>query len=67
MLCDLFTVYQQCRIETTLSSKLIKSCVTSISNEALANDIHSVLPTLIEWFVELDGNNEAASLEVNTC
>jgi hypothetical protein len=57
-------VYHECTAETALSSKLIKACVTSIGTEAVANDIHAMLPTFIEWFVELDGNNEAVSLQV---
>ncbi|KAJ2959309.1 hypothetical protein NQZ79_g5214 [Umbelopsis isabellina] len=62
VLVDLFTIYQRGR-NTALSSKFVKSCATSIGSESLANDIYDMLPWLITWFVELDGNNETESLE----
>jgi hypothetical protein len=63
-LCDLFTLYHQCNRDATLSSKFVKSCVRTIGNEAMINDVKPMLPILIEWFIELDGNNEISSLEV---
>ncbi|KAH8555724.1 hypothetical protein BGW37DRAFT_146117 [Umbelopsis sp. PMI_123] len=63
VLCDLFTLYHQCNRNAALSSKFVKSCVRSIGNEAIINDLRSMLPTLVEWFIELDGGNEIASLE----
>lgn len=63
-LCDLFTLYHQCNRDATLSSKFVKSCVRTIGNEAMINDVKPMLPILIEWFIELDGDNEISSLEV---
>jgi hypothetical protein len=30
----------------------------------MINDVKPMLPILIEWFIELDGDNEISSLEV---
>ena len=42
----------------------MKACSTTISNEAILNETYNLLPLLIEWFVELDGNNETTALQV---
>ncbi|KAG2187813.1 hypothetical protein INT44_005503 [Umbelopsis vinacea] len=62
-LCDLFTLYHQCHRDAALSSKFVKSCVRTIGSEAMINDVKPMLPILMEWFIELDGNNEISSLE----